>query len=82
MRLRLSPLTTIALLVVCSGAAARAQDASRQRQTNNITKEQRIKNWLRSQDKNGDGRIAGDEATGLMKSNFTRNDTNKDSFLD
>ncbi len=54
----------------------------RQRPANTITKEQRITNWLRSQDKNGDGKIARDEATGLMKSNFTRNDTNKDNVVD
>ncbi|MHC4997149.1 MAG: alpha/beta hydrolase fold domain-containing protein [Planctomycetota bacterium] len=48
----------------------------------NLTKEQRIANWLRQQDPNKDGRIALDESTGLMKSNFQRNDTNKDGFLD
>ncbi|MHC4116606.1 MAG: alpha/beta hydrolase fold domain-containing protein [Planctomycetota bacterium] len=82
MRFRLSPLTIVALLVACSGLGARGQDTARQRQAGNITKEQRIKNWLRMQDKNADGRIAQDEATGLMKSNFARNDANKDSFLD
>ena len=82
MRFRLSPLTIVALLVVFSGVAVRAQDTTRQRQANKITKEQRISNWLRSQDKNADGKIADDEATGLMKSNFARNDTNKDNFLD
>jgi len=60
----------------------RAQDATDRRKANNVTKEQRINNWLRTQDENGDGKIAGDEATGLMKSNFARNDTNKDNFLD
>jgi acetyl esterase/lipase len=82
MRFRLSPSTLVALLVVFSGVAVQAQDVARRRQTNNITKEQRIGNWLRSQDKDGDGRIAADEATGLMKSNFIRNDANKDNFLD
>ncbi len=79
MRFRLSQLIFVALLVVCFGVAVQAQDASRQRQTNNVTKEQRIKNWLQWQDRDGDGRIASDEATGLMKSKGARNDANKDS---
>jgi len=82
MRSRLSRLVALAVLLACSDVPVRAQDASQQRRINNITKEQRIENWLKSQDKDGDGRIAGDEAIGLMRANFTRNDANKDGFLD
>ncbi|MCP4610218.1 MAG: alpha/beta hydrolase fold domain-containing protein [Planctomycetes bacterium] len=46
------------------------------------SQQQRINNWLSSQDPNGDGRIALDESTGLMKKNFRQNDSNKDGFLD
>ena len=46
------------------------------------SREQRIENWLRLQDADNDGRIAADEATGLMQLNFRRNDVNNDSFLD
>ena len=79
---RLFPLTSAVLLAICFTVTLQAQDAARQPPANTIAKEQRITNWLRSQDKNGDGKIAHDEATGLMKSNFTRNDTNKDKVLD
>lgn len=41
-----------------------------------------VATWLNAQDTNKDGRIAADEATGLMKSNFARNDANKDGQLD
>ena len=41
-----------------------------------------VGNWLAGQDKNGDGRIAKDEATGLMKRFFDRNDTDKNGFID
>ncbi|MBL7188783.1 MAG: hypothetical protein ISS70_20850 [Phycisphaerae bacterium] len=82
MNFRRFPVTTAVLLAISFNVTLQAQDATRLRQANNITKEQRIDNWLNSQDKNADGKIAGDEATGLMNSNFTRNDTNKDNFLD
>lgn len=82
MNFRRFPLVPAILLAICFNVTLQAQDAARQPQTNNITKEQRIDNWLKSQDKDGDGKIAGDEATGLMKSNFVRNDANKDNFLD
>jgi len=59
----------------------RAEGAQRSR-SDNPAKEQRIKSWLARQDKDADGRISRDEAIGLMKSNFTRNDTNTDGFLD
>lgn len=36
----------------------------------------------KSMDKDGDGKITKDEATGLMKQFFDRNDANKDGFLD
>ncbi len=82
MNFRLPTLLSAVLLAICFNTTLQAQDAARRPQTNTITKEQRIKDWLRTQDTNGDGKIADDEATGLMKSNFARNDTNKDSFLD
>ena len=41
-----------------------------------------VPNWLKAMDKNGDGKIANSEATGLMKKNFNRADTNKDGALD
>ena len=41
-----------------------------------------VPNWLKAMDKNGDGKITSTEATGLMKRNFSRVDTNKDGSLD
>ncbi|MDP6905134.1 MAG: alpha/beta hydrolase fold domain-containing protein [Verrucomicrobiota bacterium] len=41
-----------------------------------------VPNWLKTMDKNGDGKIANSEATGLMKRNFNRVDANKDGALD
>ena len=41
-----------------------------------------VPNWLKAMDKNGDGKITSTEATGLMKKNFNRVDTNKDGALD
>lgn len=41
-----------------------------------------VPNWLKTMDKNGDGKIAATEATGLMKRNFNRIDSNKDGALD
>ncbi len=59
-----------------------AQNNARQRVNTGISVGQRLKNWLSQQDKDKDGRISLDESTGLMKSKFQRNDTNKDGFLD
>jgi len=82
MNFRFFPLTSAVVLAMCLNVTLWAQDTARRQQANTMTKEQRIDNWLQNQDENGDGRIAADEATGLMKSNFARNDTNKDNFLD
>lgn len=68
------------VLVGCCGDCPAAQDAPAR--TNAPTKEQRTKNWLKAQDANDDGRIAAAEASGLMKTNFARIDTNNDGFLD
>lgn len=38
--------------------------------------------WLKQMDKNGDGKLAKDETTGLMLQFFDRNDGNKDGLLD
>ncbi|MBL7189309.1 MAG: alpha/beta hydrolase fold domain-containing protein [Phycisphaerae bacterium] len=43
--------------------------------------ERTMARWL-SMDKDGDGKIAKDEAEGQLKANFEPNDTNKDGFLD
>ena len=48
----------------------------------NLTRDQRVANWLLNQDSDKDGRISLVESTGLMKSNFQRNDANKDGYLD
>ena len=47
-----------------------------------LTRDQRVANWLMNQDADKDGRISLEESIGLMKSNFQRNDTNKDGYLD
>ncbi len=41
-----------------------------------------VKNWLKNQDSDRDGKIAAGEASGLMKRFFQRNDANGDGFLD
>ena len=41
-----------------------------------------VPTWLKAMDKNSDGKITSTEATGLMKKNFNRVDTNKDGSLD
>jgi hypothetical protein len=82
MTIRHCQLTSALLLATCFNVTLLAQNTARQQQVNTVTKEERIKNWLKRQDKNADGKIALAEATGLMKSNFTRNDANKDDFLD
>ena len=41
-----------------------------------------VPKWLKAMDKNSDGKITSTEATGLMKKNFNRVDTNKDGSLD
>lgn len=41
-----------------------------------------LADWLRRQDRDGDGKIARDESSGLMQRFFSRNDTNQDGFLD
>jgi acetyl esterase/lipase len=68
--------------VIAFTSASHAQNPGRTRANAGISKEQRIANWLSSQDANKDGKIARDESTGLMKTYFTRNDTNGDGFLD
>ncbi len=60
--------------------AAETRSATTSRGTRNTDK--RVANWLTQQDKNGDGKIARDEAIGQMLSNFKRNDTSKDGLLD
>jgi len=48
----------------------------------NLSNDQRIQRWLSTQDPDNDSRISLAESTGLMKSNFKRNDANNDGFLD
>ena len=75
-------LAAVTLIGAVSPLATHAQDANRTRVNPRISKEQRIANWLSSQDTDKDERIALGESTGLMKSNFNRNDKNGDGFLD
>ena len=65
---------SIVLSLLC--VTASAQDAKEE------ARESQIKFWLSKQDPNKDGRIAKDEAKGLMKQFFGRNDSNQDGFLD
>ncbi len=62
------------LLVGMTFVAAMAQDAP--------SKEQRIKNWLDTQDADKDGQITLDESSGRMQANFRRIDANGDGFID
>ena len=55
---------------------------SAQKQQNQPAPITNVPNWLKAMDKNGDGKITSTEATGLMKKNFNRVDTNKDGALD
>ena len=82
MNYRVFLLPIICLFLTLSFAVLHGAEAAERGQSDRPTKEERIKNWLDRQDKDGDGKISRDEATGLMKSNFTRNDTNMDDFLD
>ena len=74
-------LIAIVLVIRCADNLS-AQDTPAPARTDAPTNEQRIKNWLKTEDANDDGRIAADEASGLMKTNFARNDTDNDGFLD
>lgn len=74
-------LVAIVLVSRCGGIVS-AQERPAPAPTDAPTKEQRIKNWLDSQDTNDDGRITADEAFGLMKTHFARNDANNDGFLE
>jgi acetyl esterase len=67
-------LFAMATVVVVPGAtcAARSQAGGAERT---------MARWL-SMDKDGDGKIAKDEAEGQLKANFERDDTNKDGFID
>ena len=53
-----------------------------QNQQNPSAPKANVPNWLKTMDKNGDGKITANEATGLMKKNFNRVDSNKDGGLD
>ena len=55
---------------------------SAQNQKNRPAPITNVPNWLKAMDKNGDGKITSTEATGLMRKNFNRMDTNKDGSLD
>ncbi len=44
--------------------------------------EQRVENWLHTQDADKDGRISLDESAGRMEADFSRNDANDDGYLD
>ena len=63
-------------LPVFLAALAPAQDVQR------VPNSRRASNWLEAQDENHDGKIARSEATGALKTNFRRNDTDRDGFLD
>jgi hypothetical protein len=65
----------IVLTVCLCPLVSLAQDTQRP-----ANAESMVANWL-ALDKNGDGKLAKDEVTGLMKQYFDRNDTNKDGFL-
>ncbi|MEQ1859211.1 MAG: alpha/beta fold hydrolase [Chthoniobacteraceae bacterium] len=67
-----------ALGVASSITSSWAQERGRKAQA----PEGLVRNWLSQQDKDGDGKISESEATGLMKSNFARNDANKNGVLD
>jgi acetyl esterase/lipase len=70
------------LVSVLAITPALAQETDRRPTDPSISAEQRVANWLSQQDPNEDGKISLDESTGLMKSNFRRNDANRDGFLD
>ena len=74
-----APAILIALALQASAIAPQAQPNQR---SAGVTAETRVNTWLKTQDPNKDGRIAPDEATGLMKRFFERNDANSDGFLD
>ena len=78
---RLASLSAI-LTVSLFGTGAVAQQADSDSETDSAAIEQRIAGWLDRQDKDDDGQISEDEAIGLMKSNFARNDANQDGILD
>ena len=44
--------------------------------------ESRIATWIANQDQDNDGKISRDESTGLMKTNFTRIDTNRNDVIE
>ncbi len=73
---------TIVVTTLLAAATTLAQDAQRARSDPRISRERRVTNWLARQDTNKDGKIALTESTGLMKSNFRRNDVNSDGYLD
>lgn len=76
-----SPSPTATLIAMILLGASGPVDAQ-PRQAEGGLPETLVKNWLRAQDANQDGRIAADEATGLMKKHFKRNDTNQDGVLE
>ena len=82
MNCRLSVLLVAMVFVSPCGDWASAQDAPSPGRTDAPTNEERIKNWLKTQDTDQDGRIGDDEATGLMQTNLARNDTTGDGYLD
>jgi Ca2+-binding EF-hand superfamily protein len=75
-------LPIICFFLTFSFAVLHGAEGAERGQSDNPTKQERKENWLDQQDKDDDGKISRDEAIGLMKSNFTRNDTNRDDFLD
>ena len=70
---------SLVALAFLSLTAAYSLSAAAQSQENQSPQ---LKSWLKSQDPNGDGKISKDEAKGLMKRFFDRNDSDKDGFLD
>ncbi|MFP6857248.1 MAG: alpha/beta fold hydrolase [Roseibacillus sp.] len=69
---------TIATLLLMSSAVVLAQDSK----PANPPADGRSAGWLKESDKNGDGKLAKAETSGLMERFFDRNDANKDGFLD
>ena len=78
MKLPLSS-TVFVLLIGLLSANLSAQDQSDKNTPGNQTLLQR---WFKTQDKDGDQKISRAEATGQMKTNFARIDSNQDGFLE
>jgi acetyl esterase/lipase len=79
-RIFLVPITCFFLIF--SPAILSVAKVAERGQSYDLRKKQRLENWMNRQDKDEDGKISRNEAIGLIKSNFTRFDTNMDDCLD